>query len=158
MAEPHRLHGAHGATVSLSAVFANPVIFPPTHASTFPSRPLKAFTFSTPAKDWREKRGQFYLGLGKGLGRGSELRAGSGKISVCSPRGGRGRRGRKRKAAWTSKEPKQRQGREKQPVLGLPVLLNLALAALMWLLTQECPSCASPLLVPTTDRREQGYK
>ena len=67
MAEPHRLHGAQGATVSLSAAFANPVIFPPTHASTFPSRPLKAFTFSTPGKDRRERRGQFYLGLGKGL-------------------------------------------------------------------------------------------
>ena len=47
---------------------------------------------------------------------------------MCSPGGNKGRWGGRRKAAWTSKQPRQKQGREEQPGLGLPVLLCLALA------------------------------
>lgn len=84
-------------------------------------------------------------GLRERLGRGGELRAGPGKINMCSPGGNKGRWGGRRKAAWTSKQPRQKQGREEQPGLGLPVLLCLALAALMGLLTQDGPSSASDL-------------
>lgn len=121
MAEPHRLHGAHGATVALYTAFANPVIFPPTHASTFPSGPLKAFTFSTPAKDWRERRGQCYVGLGGLEGEASFELGQEGSACVHQEgAGGGGEEGERQ----PGQEPRQRQGREKQPVLGLPVLLS----------------------------------
>lgn len=97
----------------------------PTHSRIhFSFQATQGIYIFNPCKGLEGEKGSVLRGLGERLGRGSELRAGSGKISVCSPRGGRGRRGRRRKAAWTSKEPKQRQGREKQPVLGLPVLLS----------------------------------
>ena len=141
---------------SQSAAFVNLAIAPPTHASTFPSTSVEAFTFSTLGRSQRERRGQFYLGLGKRLGRGGELRAEPGKINMYSPRGNKGRRGGRKKAAWTSKQPKQKQGREEQPHLGLPVLLSLALAALMGVLTQDSPNSVSDLLGPASDWREQG--
>lgn len=108
---------------------------------------------------WKEPQGEkrsVLPGLRERLGRGVELRAGPGKINMCSPRGNKRRRGGRRKAAWTGKQPKQKQGREEQPDLGLPVLLCLALAALMGLLTQDGPSSASDLLGPASDWRERG--
>ena len=56
-----------GPIIAQSAAFVNLVIVPPTHTSTFPSMSLKACTFSTLGRSHRERRGQCYLGLGKGL-------------------------------------------------------------------------------------------
>lgn len=56
-----------GPIIAQSAAFVNLVVVPPTHTSTFPSMSLKACTFSTLGRSHRERRGQCYLGLGKGL-------------------------------------------------------------------------------------------
>ena len=156
MAKPHRLRGTRGAhhrPVCCLCQSCNSPTHSHIHISFHVAESMYIFN------PWKEPQGEkrsVLPGLRERLGRGGELRAGPGKISVCSPRGNKGRWGGRRKAAWTGKQPRQKQGREEQPGLGLPVLLCLALAALMGLLTQDGPNSASDLLEPASDWREQG--
>lgn len=119
--------------------FATPAVFPLTHSFTFPSRPLKAFTFSTPERELRETRGQHVFPDGK---REVGKKEGGSAGSVNSP---------------------AKAGGVKQPaagswVLALLVLLSLASPALTRFLTQDCPSAASDLLGPALDMWGQGYR
>lgn len=132
-----------GPIITQSAAFVNLVIVPPTHTSTFPSMSLKACTFSTLGRSHRERRGQCYPGLGKGLEGEVSFELGQERSTCVHQEGTRG--GGEEGERQPGQKPRQKQGREEQPGLGLPVLLCLALAALMGLLTQDGPSSASDL-------------
>ena len=157
MAKPHGLcgtRGAHHCPVCCLCQSCNS----PTHSCIHISfhMSLTACTFSTLGRSHRERRGQCYLGLGKGLEGELSFELGQERSTCVHQEGTRGGGEEGERQPGPVNSPSNSREERNSPIWASLSCCVWHLAALMGLLTQDGPNSASDLLGPASDWRERG--